>query len=47
MIRVCPKRDAVCPHGMGCGYAIDRYQCADEPNPTTNTPTTTIEERKP
>lgn len=31
MIRVCPKRDAICPHGMGCEYTIDRYQCREEP----------------
>jgi hypothetical protein len=30
MIRVCPKRDAVCPHGMGCPYVVDRYTCRDE-----------------
>jgi hypothetical protein len=30
MIRVCPKRDAKCPHGMDCPYAIDRYSCRDE-----------------
>lgn len=31
MIRVCPKRDAICPHGMGCPYTVDRYHCAPEP----------------
>lgn len=31
MIRICPKRDARCPHGDDCPYAIDRYSCADEP----------------
>ena len=31
MIRVCPKRDAACPHGMDCPYSIDRYHCAQEP----------------
>ena len=30
MIRVCPKRDAVCPHGMACPYTIDEYTCRDE-----------------
>ena len=30
MIRVCPKRDAICPHGDGCPYSIDRYECRDE-----------------
>lgn len=30
MIRVCPKRDAICPHGMDCPYTIDRYNCSDE-----------------
>lgn len=34
MIRVCPKRDAVCPHGMSCPYVIDRYDCAPEPRHT-------------
>lgn len=33
MIRVCPKRDAVCPHGMACPYTIDCYECAEEPSP--------------
>ena len=41
MVRVCPKRDAICPHGMGCKFTIDRYQCADETNPMTETPTNT------
>ena len=27
MIRVCPERDAACPHGLSCPYTIDRYQC--------------------
>ena len=27
MIRVCPERDAACPHGMSCPYAFDRYTC--------------------
>lgn len=31
MIRVCPKRDAKCPHGTDCPYSIDRYHCAQEP----------------
>ncbi len=31
MIRVCPKRDAICPHGMECPYAVDRYTCKEEP----------------
>jgi hypothetical protein len=31
MIRICPKRDAKCPHGMDCPYAVDRYTCAPEP----------------
>lgn len=35
MIRVCPKRDAKCPHGMGCPYTIDRFNCEDEPNEGT------------
>ncbi len=30
MIRVCPKRDAICPHGMECPYAVDRYTCKEE-----------------
>ena len=31
MIRVCPERDAACPHGMECVYWIDRYRCSDKP----------------
>lgn len=31
MIRICPKRDAVCPHGMDCPYVGDSYECG-EPN---------------
>jgi len=31
MIRVCPKRDAICPHGLACPYSIDRYECKPEP----------------
>lgn len=27
MIRVCPERDARCPHGLDCPYSIDRYRC--------------------
>jgi hypothetical protein len=30
MIRVCPGRDAVCPHGIDCPYGIDRYECKPE-----------------
>ncbi len=26
-VRVCPERDAVCPHGVGCPFVRDRYQC--------------------
>lgn len=33
MTRVCPKRDAVCPHGMSCPYALDQYSCRPEPKP--------------
>lgn len=25
-IRVCPERDAVCPHGLGCPFA-DGWRC--------------------
>jgi hypothetical protein len=35
MIRVCPERDAVCPHGMDCPYVLDRYECKPEPRPET------------
>ncbi len=31
-IRICPKRDAVCPHGMACPFVIDRYECKPEPH---------------
>lgn len=27
MIRICPKRDAICPHGIDCPFAVDRYNC--------------------
>lgn len=30
MIRVCPERDAECPHGMDCPYAVDRYTCNED-----------------
>jgi len=33
MVRVCPERDAQCPHGDDCPYVADRYRCdmsADE-----------------
>lgn len=33
MVRVCPERDAQCPHGDDCPYMADRYRCdmsADE-----------------
>lgn len=29
-VRVCPKRDAICPHGMHCPYWIDRYACHED-----------------
>lgn len=32
MIRVCPKRDFICPHGMDCPYTVDRYTCKPEPD---------------
>lgn len=31
MTRICPKRDAVCPHGDECPYSIDQYECQEEP----------------
>lgn len=34
-IRICPKRDAVCPHGADCPYSIDQYSCRNE---TTSAP---------
>lgn len=30
MIRVCPKRDAICPHGSACPYITDRYKCKNK-----------------
>lgn len=27
MIRICPERDRVCPHGMNCPWADERYSC--------------------
>jgi hypothetical protein len=38
MIRVCPKRDAICPHGMMCPYAVDRYSCKPEPKIESHVP---------
>lgn len=29
MIRVCPKRDSICPHGIDCPYSKDQYQCEE------------------
>jgi len=29
-LRICPKRDTVCPHGMSCPYVIDQYSCRIE-----------------
>lgn len=37
MIRICTKRDAVCPHGMRCPYA-DGYDCT-EPDAARPPPT--------
>lgn len=31
VIRVCPKRDAVCPHGIDCPYWKDGPDCPNEP----------------
>lgn len=28
-MRICPKRDAVCPHGMDCPFTIDQYECRE------------------
>lgn len=36
MIRVCPKRDAACPHGMLCPFSLSQYDCMDEPPPKTS-----------
>lgn len=30
MTRVCPKLDAVCPHGDDCPFNIDRHDCRDD-----------------
>lgn len=38
MIQVCPRRDTVCPHGLTCPYALDRYQCKPEPKPAPSEP---------
>lgn len=27
--RICPERDAACPHGMDCPFADDRYSCKE------------------
>ena len=26
-LRICPERDALCPHGAACPYSIDKYYC--------------------
>lgn len=26
-IRICPERDAACPHGVACPYSTDRHRC--------------------
>jgi hypothetical protein len=26
-MRICPERDALCPHGMSCPFTVDRYTC--------------------
>lgn len=31
MVRVCPERDAICPHGEACPYSIDEYTCHPDP----------------
>jgi hypothetical protein len=32
-MRVCPRRDAICPHGDACPYTIDQYSCrAEDPD---------------
>lgn len=36
MTRVCPVRDAVCPHGLECPYTIDRYTCRIPDTRTTD-----------
>lgn len=37
MLRICPERDAICPHGMDCPYSRDRYTCrkgwSNDPEP--------------
>jgi hypothetical protein len=38
-LRICPKRDAICPHGMDCQFVIDRFNCKDEQDsPVTPAP---------
>ena len=36
MVRVCPKRDTICPHGMSCPYAVDRYTCTEPTKTSTS-----------
>lgn len=36
MIRVCPTRDTICPHGLDCPYVRDRYSCRPEPAKPTD-----------
>jgi hypothetical protein len=28
-MRICPERDALCPHGMSCPFTVDRYTCSE------------------
>jgi hypothetical protein len=37
-VRVCPDRDAVCPYGMECPYAVDRYECRQPQGANPATP---------
>lgn len=47
MIRVYPKRDAVCPHGMECLFVKDEYECLPEPPRTVEHPISTKGEEQP
>ena len=41
-IRICPERDGPCPHGMGCPYVIDRYNCKRYESLTELVPTASL-----
>lgn len=33
---ICPRRDAICPHGTNCPFVVSRYDCKDDRQNATN-----------